>query len=286
MPLYRVPEDCRSHFKEYAMMYLRAKSIEEALELIAVHPDFIVLSGSTDIAVGLKDRKGISGFIDISALRELRMVNRVSDVLYIGALSTVTDILQNSEVQKALPLLVAVAEVFASHQVRNIATLAGNIANASPAADFVAPLLVLNATVTLGSKEGERVLPLKDFFCGYKCIKLDHEMILSIAIPLQKHQWYYRKTGVRKRLNIAKVSVAMIKNSEGYAISGASLNPYALRFGYVENLLNSGDFDDEKIREALDLDLSPSGSFRSTKAYRMRVAFNMIKEALLGFSTS
>ena len=109
-------------------------------------------------------------------------------------------------------------------------------------------------------------------------------MILGITIPLQKHLWYYKKTGARERLNIAKVSLAMIKNSEGYCISGASLNPYTSRFRHVENLLNSNDFNDEKIKEALEQDIAPSGSLRSTKAYRMRVAFNMIKEALSGFT--
>jgi len=262
-------------------MYLRAKDLDDAMKLIAEHPDFLLMCGSTDVAVGLKKQKPVNGIIDISALNELQYIKIVSNTIQIGALTTITDILESREVQIHLPLLIAAAEVFASHQIRNLATLGGNIANASPAADLVAPLLVLNATVTLGSQEGERVIGLEDLFCGYKCTKLDHEMILSITIPLQEHLWYYRKTGVRERLNISKVSLAVIKNSKGYCISGASLNPYALRFRHVENILNSGDFNNEKIKETLELDISPSGSLRSTKAYRMRVAFNMIKEALL-----
>ena len=281
MPMYRVSEDHRSYFKEYAMTYFRAKDPDDAMKLIAEHPDFLLMCGSTDVAVGLKKQKNTKGIIDISALNELRYIKTASDTIHIGVLTTISDILEESEIQKHLPLLIAAVEVFASRQVRNLATLGGNIANASPAADLVAPLLVYNATVTLGSQEGERVIALEALFCGYKCTKLEHEIILTVTIPLTKHSWYYRKTGARERLNITKVSLAVVKNSEGYSVSGASLNPYALRFRHVEDLLNSADVNDEKIREALGVDISPSGSMRSTKAYRMRVAFNMIKEALL-----
>ena len=268
------------------MMYFRAIDIDDAMKLIAEHPDFLLMCGSTDIAVQLKKPKAVNRIIDISALHELQSIKTVSSTIHIGALTTITDILESTEVRAHLPLLIAAAEVFASHQIRNLATLAGNIANASPAADLTSVLLVLNATVTLGSLEGERVIDLEDLFCGYKCTKLDHEMILGITIPLEEHQWYYRKAGTRERLNIAKVSMAVIKNNKGYYISGASLNPYTVRFRHVENLLNSGDHSDEKIREALEHDIAPSGSLRSTKEYRIRVAFNMIKEAILGFRSS
>lgn len=286
MSMYWLSEDCRSYFKEYAMMYFRAKDIDHAMMLIAEHPDFILICGSTDVAVQLKKPKAVNRLIDISTLNELRYIKTVSNTIHIGALTTITDLLESSEVRTHLPLVVAAAEVFASHQIRNLATLAGNIANASPAADLTSVLLVLNATVTLGSCEGQREIALEDLFCGYKCTKLDHEIILSINIPLQEHQWYYRKAGARERLNIAKVSIAVIKHNKSYCISGASLNPYAVRFRDVENVLNTGDFSDEKIREALEQDIAPSGSFRSTKAYRKRVAFNMIKEAISGFASS
>jgi CO/xanthine dehydrogenase FAD-binding subunit len=268
------------------MMYFRAKDLDDAMKLISEHPDFLLMCGSTDIAVQLKKPKAVNRIIDISTLNELQYIKIASNTIHIGALTTITDILESTEVRAHLPLLIAAAEVFASHQIRNLATLGGNIANASPAADLTSVLLVLNATVTLGSLEGERVIDLEDLFCGYKCTKLDHEIILSISIPLQEHLWYYRKTGARERLNISKVSLAVIKNSKGYCISGASLNPYAVRFRHVENLLNSGDLSDEKIREALEQDIAPSGSLRSTKAYRIRVAYNMIKEALSGFTSS
>ncbi len=286
MPLHRVSEDYRSRLKEYIMIYHRAKDLDNALILVNNYPQFKVLCGSTDMALQLKNRQNIEGIIDISALSELHYIKIAANSMHIGALMTIADIVKSDEIQTHFSLLIAAAKLFASHQIRNLATIGGNIANASPAGDLTAVLLALNATITLGSEEGRRTIDIEELFCGFKCTKLNHEIILDITIPLQEHQWYYRKTGVRERLNIAKVSLAMIKNSEGYCISGASLNPYAVRFRHVEMLLNSGDVSDEKIKEALEQDIAPSGSFRSTKAYRTRVAFNLIKEALSGFTAS
>jgi CO/xanthine dehydrogenase FAD-binding subunit len=262
------------------VIYYRANNTDHAIALLSEYPDFLLMCGSTDVTVTLKKQKEIQGLIDISHLDELRYIEVEPERIRIGAMTTISDILEDGDLQRKLPLLTAASEHFASRQIRNLATLGGNIANASPAADLVAVLLVLRATVTLGSVEGERCVALEELFCGYKCTKLAHEMILAIDIPLQEHTWYYRKTGVRERLNIAKVSLAVVKSRDGYAVSGASLNPYAVRFTHVEEVLNAGHADDAKLKEALEDDISPSGSFRSTKAYRMRVAFNMLKEAL------
>lgn len=266
-------------------MYYRAKHLDDALNLIHKYPNAILLCGSTDVAVQLSKKKTVNTLIDISALTELQSIKTVSNSIYIGALVTITEILNSIPVQTHLPLLESAAKVFGSHQIRNLATLGGNIANASPAADLSTVLLVHNATLILGSKKGKREIAFEDLFCGYKCTKLDHEMILGIMIPLQKHQWYYRKVGARERLNISKASLAVVKNSEGYFVSGASLNSYAVRFKQVEAVLNKGDFNDKKIKDALEQDIHPSGSLRSTKEYRKKVAFNMIKEALKGFAS-
>ena len=76
----------------------------------------------------------------------------------------------------------------------------------------------------------------------------------------------------------------MVKQDKKYLISGASLNPYVQRFKNLENLLNINNYNDEKIKEAIEKDISPSGSFRSTKEYRYKVLFNMVKEALQKFA--
>ena len=260
------------------MNYLRATNLGEATALLAQYPEALLLCGSTDAALRLA--ADTATLIDIHALEELKGVSVEGDTMRIGALVTVNELLCSDAVRASLPLLAACAETFGSHQIRNLATVGGNIANASPAADLTAALVALEATVTLASQGGERTVPLEALFCGYKCTKLNHELIASVTVPRQTGRWYYRKAGMRERLNIAKVSIALTQGSGGFRISGASLGPSPLRFRTLEALLDGGVYDDAAIRAALERDADPSGGYRSTKAYRLRVAFNMIKEAL------
>lgn len=264
------------------MTYLSAKDLDEALNLRKKYPDFFLFCGGSDLSIKLK-KSDINGIIDISHLQELSYINKNSDTIKIGALTTVNTILKDSEINRHLRILSEACRDFASHQIRNIATLGGNIANDSPVADLIAPLLVLRSRVTLLSVNGERTIFLEELFDGYKSLNLHNEIITSFTLPIMQHQYYYRKVGPRAKLNIAKVSLAIVKNEEGFFASGASLNPYISRFHHLEKILNSGIFSDEMIKKALASDISPSGSFRSTKEYRANVLFNMIKEALKGF---
>jgi len=264
------------------MKYLKAKSLEEAVLLFKEHSEYYLFCGGTDLALKLKNDT-LGGVIDISSLHELDYITKKESMIEIGALSTISTILKDEHITKHLPLLSAASSEFASHQIRNVATLGGNIANDSPVADMIAPLLVLEATVTLLGDKGERTIPLEELFDGFKSLTLKNEIIVSTNIPLKKHQYYYRKVGPRAKLNISKLSLAMVKSAEKFCVSGASLNPYTLRFAHLEELLNSAEFNDEKILEALKKDIAPSGSYRSTKEYRVKVACNLIKEALGSF---
>ncbi len=281
--MHGLPKDCRSYFKEYAMICLSAKSTSDAIKLIDKHPTFTLLQGGSDLALKLKNSQ-IDGIIDISHLKELSYVNKDANTIEIGALTTINTILNNTDINENIAILALACKSFASHQIRNIASLGGNIANDSPVADLIAPLLVLNAKVMLCGAQSERVIPLEELFNGYKSLNIHNELIKSFIIPIVKHKYYYRKVGARANLTITKVSLAMVQNEYGFFISGASINPYIRRFKHLEKLLHSTDFNDESIREALHKDISPSGSYRSTKEYRSNVLFNMINEALKEFT--
>ena len=261
------------------MRCLRAKDLAEALELRENYPDFVLLFGATDIALKIK-RGQLKGIIDITHLEDLAFIKKSESSLSIGGLTTINTLLNNKDINELTPILTDASREFASHQIRNMASLAGNIANDSPVADLIAPLLVLDAKVTLASTKGERTIFLHELLIGFKSLDLHNEIITSFTIPLNKSQYYYRKVGARKRLNISKLSLAMVKNEKGFFISGASLNPYVKRFTHLETLLNSAKYDDAEIKEAIAKDINPSGSFRSTKEYRSRVLFNLVKEAL------
>lgn len=264
------------------MNYLKPITVDEMLKNIDENPDFYIFCGGTDLALKLKN-SSVDGVIDISSLKQFNFIRKTDSMIQIGALTTVNTILENHYIENYIVILSDVAKEFASHQIRNVATIGGNIVNDSPVADMIAPLLVLDSTVTLLGSKGERTIPLAELFDGFKSLTLKNEIITTINIPIKKHQHYYRKVGARAKLNISKLSLAMIKSEDKYYLSGTSLNPYTKRFFNVEKLLESGEFNDAMILESLEKDISPSGSFRSTKEYRFQVLLNMIKEGLDGF---
>ena len=223
------------------MKVYRAKSVEEALELIENYPDFTLFAGGSDVSVHLQE-ESIVGLIDITQIESLKVIKSSSKSIKIGTLVTINEILESKEVAEHLPLLHKVCETFASHQIRNIATIAGNVINDSPVADLIAPLLVLNAKVTLASLINERSFALEELFDGFKSLKMDREIVLSFEIPLEQGSFYYRKVGARERLNITKLSLVMFRIDDEYRVSGASLNSYVKRFKTIEKLLGNGSF--------------------------------------------
>lgn len=262
------------------MSYLIAKDLEDAIRLRERYPAFFLLVGGSDAV--LKSDK-IDGIIDITHLDELSYIRKDKNSIKIGALTTINTILNNESIKQYLPILSEASKEFASYQIRNIASMAGNIVNDSPVADLIAPLLVLDAKVTLLSSKNKRTIPLKELFIGFKKLNMENEIIVSFSIEIKEHQYYYKKVGARAKLNISKLSLAMVKNRDGFFISGTSLNPFVSRFCHLEELFNSGNFDDNLIKEAMEMDISPSGSYRSTKEYRRAVLFNLLKDALKSF---
>jgi len=264
------------------MKFTKVNNLKEALFLIEKYPNYILFSGGSDLSLKLQ-RDTVDGIIDISHLETLKHIEKDKNIIKIGALSTINSILEDKEIQKHLPLLCEVCKTFASHQIRNIATLAGNIVNDSPVADLIAPLLVLRAKVTLLSNKEERTIMLEELFDGYKSLKMKNEIITSFSIEIKTSQFYYRKVGTRERLNITKLSLLMLKENDTFYMSGASLNPYIKRFYNLEKLFNGAIYNDEDIKKILLKDIAPSSGSLSTSEYRTKVLFNMIKEALERF---
>ena len=274
--MYGLPKDSRVNRGEYEVKVYRAKSVEEALELIENYPDFTLFAGGSDVSVHLQE-KSIVGLIDITQIESLKVIKLKSKSIKIGALVTINEILESKEVENHLPLLHKVCETFASHQIRNIATIAGNVINDSPVADMIAPLLVLNARVTLASLSNERSFALEELFDGFKSLKMDREIVLGFELPIVQGSFYYRKVGARERLNITKLSLVMFRTNDNYRVSGASLNSYVKRFKTIEKLLESSCFSQSELIKAIEKDVSP----HSNAEYKKRVLLNMLQEALL-----
>jgi len=280
-PADEIPFALKEEARKGERPWLRPRSLEEAWEMRSRYPEYRLLSGASDLGIRLRREGNVAGIIDLDGVPGLDGIEECEGGIRIGSEVRIADLTTHPTVRERLPMLSEAAGLFASHQVRNLATVGGNIVNDSPAADLPPVLLAYGATVLLASAAGERRIGLEEFFVGFKSVDLrPGEILTGLELPVRQHRWYYRKTGNRERLNIAKLSLALVRDEEGFALSGATLNSRPRRFRHLERLLDAGVREEERLRAAIEADTDPSGSFRSTRAYRRRVLLNMLREAL------
>lgn len=207
--------------------YLAPTSLREAVEILAENPETLPLAGGTDLLVQIKERHR-----PVSAVMSLKRVQEVHEfanngVLTIGSAVKVGRIAADSWVQQYFTSLAAGAGLIGSVQIQNMATVGGNICNASPSADTAPPLLALDTQLLIASAQGERTLPLSDFFLGPGRTALQPgELLKAILLPHPKTRsgsFYYRHTP-RAHMDIAVVgSAAMLGLDEEGRIAEARI---------------------------------------------------------------
>ncbi|MGM0675253.1 MAG: FAD binding domain-containing protein, partial [Spirochaetota bacterium] len=207
--------------------------------------------------------------------------------LTIGAGVTYSEMLAVEE----LPTLLRQAvERIAAPGLRNRATMAGNLCNASPAADCLPPLYVHEATVRVSSVRGERVIPIAEFPTGPRTTVLEADEIVSaVTIPhLPAGRLYYRKVGTRKANALSKLSAAGYARMSGerieeFRFAVGAVAPTVVRLSHAEELLRGarrGEVSLEAVLEAAEGAMKPIDDQRSTATYRREVALNALREFL------
>ncbi|ADV64842.1 FAD binding domain-containing protein [Desulfurococcus mucosus] len=283
---YRIPE----------VKYHRPASLEEALELLGkLSGKARILAGGTDLVLDLKiKRYDVSDLIDVSGLKELKYITDEGGVLRIGALTTIQEIADSTIVAEKTPLLKKAAEEFAYWQVRNIATIGGNLCNASPAADTAPPLMVHEAWVRAVSMDGERRIPLKEFFKGPRTTALKpNEILAEVSIPYSQGEawrYAYHKLGRRRGHDISVVSIAVaVRVEEGVfrdvRIALGSVAPTPVRAWSVEEELKGREASVENINRAVEKitgDIKPISDARASAEYRLHVSKELLRDMLTG----
>ncbi|MFC2250394.1 xanthine dehydrogenase family protein subunit M [Labrys portucalensis] len=199
-------------------MYLRPRTVDEACEALAVEP-MRILAGGTDIFPGLGDKPLTGAVLDLSAIEGLSGIEFGVDLIRIGARTTWSAIAR-AALPPALHALQQAAREVGAIQIQNAGTIAGNLCNASPAADGVPPLLALDARVELRSAKGTRELALADFITGYrKTARRPDELVSAVLVPrsIEAGRSAFLKLGARKYLviSIAMVAVIIACDDEG-----------------------------------------------------------------------
>lgn len=262
------------------------ENFSEAVAYKAANPLAIPMAGGTDLLVRWPealDRHDRS-YIDMWALDELRPLRWTEGTLELGALTTYWDVLQDDRIGREFPLLQEAAQTVGAIQIQARGTWAGNIANASPAADGVPVLMVYDAVVVLASAAGRREVPLCDFYHGYKELECtNEELIQKIVLPRRQHTFHhFIKVGPRRAQAITKVGAALARSKAGWRVVANSMAPTVCRCPHLESLIEERVTvrGPEDLLEAIRKDVSPIDDIRSTARYREKVMSRILYYAL------
>lgn len=268
---------------------LSAKNINEALELKAKYNP-IIFAGGTDLMVEhLRGSNLIAKFdrpvLFINYLDELKGIKEDENNIIIGALTTFDEIIKSPLTPQVLK---ESASGIAGPPIRNIATIGGNICNASPSADSLPSLYAMDSILRLKNKDSQRDIKIKDFITGVgKTIIKDDEILTHIIIPKKDYEYsFYKKIGTRKANALSKLAICALALKENdkyrFKISFCTLGTTITRDESIEEKFMASNINEWKnninlIQEAYSNIMKPRDSARSTALYRKKCALNLIK---------
>lgn len=269
--------------------YARPTRIDDALKLLA-RGGRTVLAGGTDFYPARVGKPLGGDVLDLTALPELRGIVERSDRWRIGATTTWAEVIE-TKLPPMFDCLKLAAREVGGQQIQNTGTVAGNLCNASPAADGVPPLLALGATVELASTDGVRTLPLAQFIIGpRKTVLAPNEIVAAISVPKAAHEAKsgFLKLGARKYLVISIAMAAAVIEHEAGIVRGARIavgacSPVAKRLPELERQLVGKRFDAHLTDcvEAKHLaSLSAIDDLRGSAAYRIEAVRVMLQRLM------
>ena len=274
--------------------YLRANSILEVFQLFdsLTATQVKILCGGTDLFLKLRNGEAPNvTLIDISEIPDMIGIREYPDAIRIGAGTKLSDVAKSDVLSGSLRILADGALQVGSRQIRNLASIGGNICNAAPSADTAAPLVALDAEVEILSRNNERRLAASAFFKGPGQTALEHHELLSaiwIPKPPQKSSGIYIKHCVRGAMELALVGVAVVLWKVKDAIEGritlGSVAPTPIRAHKAEAKLHGlNSFDPESLEAVAEVaaqEIKPISDVRASAWYRKDMTHQLTKRAL------
>ena len=282
--------------------YHKPQSLKDAFRLKKEIRGSWFIAGGTDLLVRMKGREvHPTALISLRSVRELSGIKVGKTSVRIGANTTIADIIANPDLNRACPLLIQAARRLGSAQIRNVATIGGNLSNASPCADTATPLLVMEAEVELRSPQSKRKMELQKFFKDAKVTALRKNEILTAVLirppGANVRAKFLKKGRVQLDLAVASVSVLLELKGDGETctrarVAAGSVAPVPLRLNRVEKLLEGSTLTPALAAEAQQLaheTVTPITDVRSTEEYRRQIVGVYLKRAvheLMGWAQS
>jgi carbon-monoxide dehydrogenase medium subunit len=281
-----------------AFEYAAPRSLAEAIALMKQHGGAAqLLSGGTDLLPRMRKRKcAPSVIVDLNRIPGLSFIEMRGNTLHVGAGTRLAELHESRIVKEKAGALAAALRVMASPGIRNRATIGGNLCNGSKCADTPPALLVLDASVTLRGPDGERIVPLSEFFtqrekpapgCSKTVVRAD-EIMTEVIIPCRQGSSTYLKLGRRKGSSIAIASVAAFavitdEKFEDVRVAVSAVASAPIRGHRVESALTGMPVNEENIERASALikeEIEPISDVRGSAAYRKEMASVLIRRAL------
>ena len=233
----------------FDVAYVRPDNLSEALDFLkAKGSESKILAGGTDIMVDLRSGELNTRYLlDVSRLADLKKIEVLDGKLIVGAAVTITELLESDTVAVSAPALGKAAQKFASRQIRNVATIGGNVAHCSPCGDTIPPLLIHQARAAVVNPRGQRLVTIEEMASGpYHCSLHPDELITHFVLepkPPEVDFADFQKIGRRQELAIARMSMAAMAARDGdnsisllrFALGSCTPTPH--RFYEVEEFL-------------------------------------------------
>jgi carbon-monoxide dehydrogenase medium subunit len=275
------------------MEYLVPKTLNETLILLKKGKDKSkLIAGGTNVIPGMRAKTlKPEILIDISHLKNLSYIKEEKKRIRIGGLTTISELASSKIVQDHAPILTEAANQLGNPLVRNRATIAGNLADASPAADTAVPLLALEAMIITERNGGKREIPIDQFFLGpNQTVLKPDEMIREIVFPKPdpKSKMAYIKLGLRNAMAISVVSIAILMEREReeckkVRIALGAVAPKPIRAYGVEAILTNKKIMMELVAaccEKVGREMNPISDIRASAEYRRSMASVLLKRVL------
>ena len=276
------------------MDYFEPKSVSEALALLKKYGgEAKVIAGGTDVMVDIKYKEEPTCLINIKKLPGMNAIQENGGALRIGALATIHELESSPVVREKAPVLWEAAHQFASLQIRNTATVGGNVCRASPSGETLAPLLVLEATGKCAFAEGEKPVPFTSFFQGPGKSVIGADGLLThieIPYPPAGSKGVYLKHAVRGAMDIAMVGVAVLVTPDAsrtslqdVRIALGAVAPTPIRAAKTEALLRGKPLSAALMKEAAAAaaaESSPISDQRSSAEYRRWIVEALTRRGL------
>ena len=270
--------------------YFAPKTVHELKKILKQHPNSKLLSGGTDVSlIVTKERKDLDSLIYINSIDELNYIKKNNNYIEVGATTPLINF--ESIIKRYFPDFAQILKRYGSVQIRNVCTIAGNIATASPIGDTLPLLLSLDSQIIIKDKSKTKILPLNGFFINYRKTKLKKgQFIHSIRIPLLPKN-IFKAYKISKRIDDDISSICASFNIE---LKNNKIKKIKIAYGGMANipqraiscekiLLNSSMSDNiiSKAKKSLEKDFKPITDARASKKYRMEVAKNLLEKCFL-----